>query len=88
MKIRYKYDCKITFYWKQKKSTFLGLKIPGFDCTTNITIYNDDNPNDISYQAFVKKRNNVDIDVFNDINQKIINSIYNHQSRAFLGLKI
>jgi hypothetical protein len=47
-------------------------------CTTNITIYNDDNPNDISYQAFVKKRNNVDIDVFNDINKKIINSIYNH----------
>jgi hypothetical protein len=31
-----------------------------------------------SYQAFVKKRNNIDISVFNTINNKLIASLYKH----------
>lgn len=46
--------------------------------TTNVAIYNNNESCDSSYQAFVKKRNNVDIKIFVDINNKLINSLYKH----------
>lgn len=46
--------------------------------TTNLSIYNNNESFDSSYQAFVKKRNNIDITIFNDINNKLINSFYQH----------
>jgi len=46
--------------------------------TTNVSIFNNNESNDSSYQAFVKKRNNIGINIFNDINNKLINSLYKH----------
>lgn len=45
---------------------------------TNLIIFNNDEHCDTSYQAFVKKRNNIDISVFNTINNKLIASLYKH----------
>jgi hypothetical protein len=46
--------------------------------TTNISIYNNNESLDSSYQDFVKKRNKIDITIFNAINNKLINSFYGH----------
>ena len=54
------------------------LNISSSYCATNIIIYNNNESKDSSYQAYVKKRNNIKIDTFDNINQKLINSIYKH----------
>jgi hypothetical protein len=46
--------------------------------STNISIFNNDETIDSSYQAFIKKRNTVNIDIFDNINDNLINSIYKH----------
>ena len=44
--------------------------------STCIDIYNNNESNDVSYQAYINKRNNIDIDVFIDINNSLIKSFY------------
>lgn len=46
--------------------------------STNISIFNNHESIDSSYQAFVKKRNTININIFNNINDNLINSIYKH----------
>ena len=46
--------------------------------TTNIDIFNNNEANDVSYQAYVKKRNNFNISIFENINNQFISSLYKH----------
>ena len=64
-----------TFYYFLIQYNFISSS--SYD-STNLTIFNNNETCDSSYQAFVKKRNNVDISVFNNINNKLISSLYKH----------
>jgi len=44
---------------------------------TNIAIFNNNVSKDVSYQAYIKKRNNVELDIFIDINNSLISAFYN-----------
>lgn len=46
--------------------------------TTNVNIFNNSENCDTSYQSYVNKRNNVDISSFENINNGLINSLYQH----------
>ena len=46
--------------------------------STNLLIFNNNEVSDTSYQAFVKKRNDIDISVFSNINNELIISLYKH----------
>ena len=46
--------------------------------TTNIDIFNNNEANDVSYQAYVNKRNNFNISTFENINNIFLSSLYKH----------
>lgn len=46
--------------------------------TTIIDIFNNQESADITYQSFINKRNNIDISIFQTINDDLIKSLYKH----------
>ena len=46
--------------------------------TTIIDIFNNNEIDDITYQSFINKRNNIDISIFQTINDDLIKSLYKH----------